>query len=536
MICMVWGFTFYFVWFSVISNPDEVKEMRKSIVFNIVSGTVYTMPVFFFCSGFLQTYSFLQRDSQASMFTKQELGKWYLRKITRYIPLNGVAMLFTLFLVPFLGFGPIWDKFKMATAGCSSNWWTNLLWINNLYPRAFDEKCLPWTWFVPCWVQLTLLLPPIVACYRLIENRAINIAIYVVIIAAILGFQFLFTFSKNLGGSMVGNDEFFSQVYMNPLSHMFSFVWGIYMGISYYKYTNERGYANEVKNSLTTRTLEMISHNTAPRYLVYLFGLSLLVLGIIWQTPFVGSPQDQSRAENTLYATFNSVVFLLGLAMLVMPALAGKCAVFRFLFCSPTWMALSNLSIGMYYTVPMVALFYNFSTQHSINVNYYMFLYYFTGNLVFGIVLFIPLCLFVDKPIQSWLNLKEDVEDALHSKYYQIDEYLQIFMNGELSEGDLAGEVSKSSGLDPDIQLRLVDGSGAPLVVRDRSIPISTGKKSLDDRRSDLTSERVTAFTSRPTSSPTSKRGTTQKRGSNDGRGRFTRHNDLDLIEEEGDV
>jgi peptidoglycan/LPS O-acetylase OafA/YrhL len=153
MVYMVWGFTFYFVWFSVISNPEEVQTMKGSIFFNVVSGVVYTVPVFFFCSGFLQTYSFLQdNDQNNSKFTKEELGKWYLRKVTRYIPLNMVAMLFTLFIVPLLGFGPIWDKFSQATAGCSQNWWTNLLWINNVYPQQYDDKCLPWTWFVPCYV------------------------------------------------------------------------------------------------------------------------------------------------------------------------------------------------------------------------------------------------------------------------------------------------------------------------------------------------------------------------------------------------
>lgn len=61
MIYAAWGVTFYFAWFSVISNMTDVDNMRQTIGFNIVSAAVYTVPIFFFCSGFLQTYSFVQK-------------------------------------------------------------------------------------------------------------------------------------------------------------------------------------------------------------------------------------------------------------------------------------------------------------------------------------------------------------------------------------------------------------------------------------------------------------------------------------------
>jgi hypothetical protein len=52
-ILVIWGITFYFSWFAVISNQNDVDTMKDTMFFNIVSGTVYTVPVFFFCSGFL---------------------------------------------------------------------------------------------------------------------------------------------------------------------------------------------------------------------------------------------------------------------------------------------------------------------------------------------------------------------------------------------------------------------------------------------------------------------------------------------------
>lgn len=64
MILVTWGVTFYFVWFSVISNPEEVETMLETKTFNVVSATVFCVPLYFFCSGFLQTFSFMQRHNE----------------------------------------------------------------------------------------------------------------------------------------------------------------------------------------------------------------------------------------------------------------------------------------------------------------------------------------------------------------------------------------------------------------------------------------------------------------------------------------
>ena len=63
--------------------------------------------------------------------------------------------------LPLMAEGPIWGNFKTLIEPCQSGWLNNVFWINNLHPTGFDDKCLPWTWFVPCYIQLTLLIPPL---------------------------------------------------------------------------------------------------------------------------------------------------------------------------------------------------------------------------------------------------------------------------------------------------------------------------------------------------------------------------------------
>lgn len=96
------------------------------------------------------------------------------------------------------------------------------------------------------------------------------------------------------------------------------------------------------------------------------------------------------------------------------------------------------MTIGMYYFVPVVAIFYYLGTQHQISVTYYMFVYYFSGNLIFGVALFQTVAMLVDRPIYAAINLTRDVADAEKHEDYKLVEYLDNF-RPELQDGpDLA--------------------------------------------------------------------------------------------------
>lgn len=70
---------------------------------------------------------------------------------------------------------------------------------------------------------------------------------------------------------------------------------------------------------------------------------------------------------------------------------------------------LSKMSLGLINTIPMVAIFYFFATQHSISVNYYLFIYYYTANIIFGMSVYAVLVIPIDTPILSIINLKRDL-------------------------------------------------------------------------------------------------------------------------------
>lgn len=95
-----------------------------------------------------------------------------------------------------------------------SYWWTNLIWINNLYPVNFDDKCLPWTWFIPCYVQLSLLLP--IFLYLAHKLREYGAALITAIPIILIAFNIMYGYFANLGGTIVNNDEYFAKWFVTP--------------------------------------------------------------------------------------------------------------------------------------------------------------------------------------------------------------------------------------------------------------------------------------------------------------------------------
>ena len=141
--------SFMFTWWAYLAIPQQLDSYKTQVSSLFLYGSYFTPPVLFLVAGFLQTFAFMQTDTD-ELFTCKNLAKYYAWRLTKFVPILGAMLIFAMSVIPFLGSGPIWIFYERTMKPCEKHWWTVLLQINNIYPTTeFDDKCMPWGWFIP---------------------------------------------------------------------------------------------------------------------------------------------------------------------------------------------------------------------------------------------------------------------------------------------------------------------------------------------------------------------------------------------------
>jgi surface polysaccharide O-acyltransferase-like enzyme len=102
--------------------------------------------------------------------------------------------------------------------------------INNWYPVEFNDKCMGWTWFISCYVQLSLFLPMIVLFYKRTPGLVITI-VYLVIIVVFWIVNISITEEQGIGMIPALNDKFYTYIFMRPYYHFNSYFTGAMLGL-----------------------------------------------------------------------------------------------------------------------------------------------------------------------------------------------------------------------------------------------------------------------------------------------------------------
>ena len=110
IIYVMLGVSCIFIWYSYVSDPLRITDYSKNVGFLFVYGTYFTSCVLFMTAGFLQCFTFMQKEDE--MFTPKNLLKYYVWRLFKFVPLLATVLTFGFFMMPFIGTGPIWKLYE----------------------------------------------------------------------------------------------------------------------------------------------------------------------------------------------------------------------------------------------------------------------------------------------------------------------------------------------------------------------------------------------------------------------------------------
>ena len=143
----------------------------------------------------------------------------------------------------------------------------------------------------------------------------------------------------------------------------------------------------------------------------------------LWVYPFMSNAPNQSRLHCAIFAALSNLIFLAGFSAILMSALIGKAALFRYVFECGMFLALSNLSAAMNLIGPLVCLWYYLSSGHTLDIGWYTTQYYYDSNTVFAFLFSIILATLSEKPFVSLVTIRTDYAEAGRDEKNSILEY-----------------------------------------------------------------------------------------------------------------
>lgn len=368
------------------------------------------MSILFFVSGFLLTYSLLSTE-----FDGKAVGTYYAKRIFKLMPYNIFVLMFANYFAPTVGTGPHYINIEKALAGCKTYWWTNVLYINNIYPANYDDKCLPQTWFLACFVQMSLIVPLIVGLFRMssLISRIFMGLLITAMWATILGVviekdigMFPFNFSN-----MMFDHRFYNDIFMMPYYQLPVFLVGSSFALIYSRFLSLRE-GNDQEVSYSLKLLNALTVKRGVRYAMYTVG-TLIFFAIyfgIWG--YNAYPNKYPMWVQGIYASTAPIALVLAVSCFVVPALIGRAELVRFIFGGSFWQVFSYCALGLSMLFPIECLTYYMGIQQSSNLEYYMMLYDYIGNFVFAFVFALLTQSLIDKPFQAIFYIQEEFEIA----------------------------------------------------------------------------------------------------------------------------
>merc|ERR1719427_48951 len=183
-LSMCWVMIGHVILFLVgfIDNPLYLRDFSiDHLLVQLLVNATFSVDTFFFMSGLLVAYILLNKTQ--CNYGNINPVKMILLRYLRLTPLYAFCLLMSNTLWLKLGEGPMfYQTFDFFQKSCSKYWWTNLLYINNLYPSILVEECFGWSWYLANDMQFFILTSLLV--YILHKNRKVMLCIIFSLISA----------------------------------------------------------------------------------------------------------------------------------------------------------------------------------------------------------------------------------------------------------------------------------------------------------------------------------------------------------------
>ncbi|XP_033640142.1 O-acyltransferase like protein-like [Asterias rubens] len=391
MFWIILGHTFSFQVGFMDDFRYPIDVIFPSFSFCVIVNSTVSVDVFFMLSGLLLTYLTLKHMKKVN--GKMNWFIFYFHRLWRITPTYMIALAIWASLAIHMGEGPYKTLFFEDVADlCREQWWTNLLYINNLYPFPGDlnASCMGWAWYLANDMQFFFISPFIL--YLLYKKPKIGMT---VIATLCLGSFGITAYLATYYGSPVWNHPAYNNntqvvygnpnadvIYGKPYCRIPAYLVGMVAGYIFYKQHGKPVKMSKFLNGFVW---------------VLATGVALSVLFGPYRQPGNEFPQYAS----VLYLVFSRFSFAIAVAWVAFACVFGYGGPVNAFLSWGFWAPLSRITFGAYLLHPtLIFVIYN-TAKSFYHVTYMQYALTFISNTVVSYFAAFLLSLFVEGPVMS---------------------------------------------------------------------------------------------------------------------------------------
>ena len=373
-----------------IDNTGLFLSILSRFTFQAVENALFSVDSFFFLSGVLVAYLTLRQMKKTGRFP---FLHYYLHRYLRLTPTYAFVLFFGWFLANHIVTSPVFAVISPLAEECSKYWWTNLIYINNIYPWKLNDECMSWSWYLANDMQFFVLAPLIIfpIYYLLPIGLAVAGAMLLIaftITAALVGVynfqgsesaQLAYNYQTNI---TAGYQDF---IYVKPWSRISPYIVGLLLG--YILYKGVKLPFGRIKN--------------IPFYLMMWCASGFLLMSTLYGLYFIWHGHVPSVGENIMYITFSRCAWSVGLALLVFACHNGYGGLINTFLSMKIWTPLSRLTFNAYLVHPLILVIIYGQLEKTIHYTDVTLATFFVAFVVFSYAVAAVLCVCVEFPLGS---------------------------------------------------------------------------------------------------------------------------------------
>uniref|UniRef100_A0A7M5WUW7 Nose resistant-to-fluoxetine protein N-terminal domain-containing protein n=1 Tax=Clytia hemisphaerica TaxID=252671 RepID=A0A7M5WUW7_9CNID len=329
-----------------------LNDWLKRFSFQAIGNAPVSVDSFFVLSGLLVGYLSFKRFETHG---KLPLLRYYLHRYIRLTASYLYLIFFVVYLYPLLGNGVRW--IGTPEKNCHNMWWTNILYINNIYPTDASKACYGVSWYLANDMQFYIISPLIMwAMYRF-KIVGVLLTTGVFLFEYLLANGLIIHLKKaspivaqaiDPSGGTFSFAAYQQYIYFKPWTRIGPYILGIVLGyVLFYKKTIKGRFA----------------------ILFYFLGW-LVAIGLgfaVVYGPFNAVTKSWNEAENLIYGMSFRLVWAIAICWVIYACHNGYGSIINDFLGWKVFIPLSRLTYGVY-LIHFYVIDYYFAT---LNVNFH---------------------------------------------------------------------------------------------------------------------------------------------------------------------